>query len=174
MSTIIETNRILLRKFEIDDFEDLFTIGSNKAINKYTGEEALKTEQEAKDIINNVTLLDYRKHGYGRWATIYKPDNKLIGFAGLKYLDEVGETDIGFRFLPEYWGQGIGTEIATDILRYGFKQLKLNKIIAIADPKNIGSCKVITNIGMKFYKTDGYQGGDHQYNWYIIKNPNSP
>jgi RimJ/RimL family protein N-acetyltransferase len=171
MNTIIETERIIIREFILEDFEAVFEYGSNAAVNKYTGDISLKTKDEAKGIIKNINLKEYKKYGYGRWATIYKPTNKIIGFAGLKFLPEFNETDIGFRFLPEYWNKGIATEVAKPILNYGFKNFDLKRIIGIADPKNIGSCKVLEKIGMTFYKSAIYdETDDKKYNWYQIMN----
>ena len=101
-------------------------------------------------------------------SLIFKPENKIIGFAGLKYLPEFEKTDIGFRFLPEYWGKGIATEVSVAIIRYGFEILKLENIIGIADPMNIGSCRVLEKVGLKFYKFDTYNEDDKKYNWYQI------
>lgn len=171
MNTIIETNRVILRKFVLDDFEAVFEFGSNAVVNEYTGDVSLKTKEDAKRIIKNIYFKDYEKYGYGRWATIYKPTNKIIGFAGLKFLPEFNEIDIGFRFLPEYWNKGIATEVSKLILNYGFKNLDFKKIIGIADPKNIGSCKVLEKIGMTFYKSAIYdETDDKKYNWYQILN----
>jgi len=171
MNVILETDRILLREFEIEDYKEVFDFGSNKEVQKYTGDKAVESFDEAKEIIENINLPDYKKYGYGRWAAIFKPDNKLIGFAGLKFLEEFNETDIGFRFLPEYWGKGIATEVSKAIIDFGFNILKLNKIIGIADPENIGSCKVLTKIGMEFYKLDEYDDDGKKYNWYKLENP---
>ena len=178
MKPIIETNRIILREFTLDDIDAVFEFGSNKEVSKYTGEVALKNKTEAQNIIENINFKDYKEYGYGRWATIYKPTNKVIGFAGLKYLPEFDETDIGFRFLPEYWNKGIATEVSKEIIKYGFETLNLNKIIGIADPKNIGSCKVLEKIGLTFYKSDYYDEQDRidnkKYNWYqTIKQSNT-
>jgi len=160
---IIETKRTILREFREDDYQAVFEFGSNKEVNKYTGDIILESPQHAKEIIKNVWLSDYQKYAYGRWAVYYKPDNKIIGFAGLKYLPEVKETDIGFRFLPEYWGKGIATEVSIEIIKYGFEKLKLTKIIGIAMPENIASCKVLEKIGLKFEKTDSYDGDNGNY-----------
>ncbi len=169
MTLIIETKRLVLRKFTKDDFLDVYKFGSNKEVQKYTGDVLLKSIDEAKEIIKNVWFTDYKKYGYGRLAVVYKPENKVIGFAGLKYLPEFELTDIGFRFLPEYWGKGIATEASIPIIKYGFEVVKLNKIIGIADPKNIGSCKVLEKIGLSFYKSAIYDvTDDKKYNWYQI------
>jgi RimJ/RimL family protein N-acetyltransferase len=173
MKPIIETERIILREFTLDDIDAVFEFGSNKIVNEYTGDVSLKNKAEAKNIIENINFKDYKKYGYGRWAVVFKETNKVIGFAGLKLLPEFNETDIGFRFLPEYWNKGIATEVSKEIINYGFKNLKLKRIIGIADPKNIGSCKVLEKIGMTFYKSDFYDDADDKkYNWYEIKRLN--
>lgn len=176
MKPIIETERIILRKFTLEDIDAVFEYGSSDLINKYTGDVSLKEKIEAKNIIENVIFKDYKKYGYGRWAVVFKETNKVIGFAGLKFLPEFNETDIGFRFLPEYWNKGIATEVSKEIIKYGFENLNLNRIIGIADPKNTGSCKVLEKIGMAFYKTDYYDEQDRidnkKWNWYEVENMN--
>jgi RimJ/RimL family protein N-acetyltransferase len=168
-STIIETDRILVRKFTVNDFEAVFEFGSNLDVQKYTGDIIITSAEQAKSIILDIFQNDYKNYGYGRWATIYKPNNKIIGFAGLKYLLEFNETDIGFRFLPNYWNKGIATEISKLLLDYGFKHFDLKRIIGIADPKNIGSCRVLEKTGMNLYKYAIYDDtDDKKYNWYQI------
>jgi len=170
MGVIIETERIVLREFIEEDYKAVFEFGSNWDVLKYTGDKMLESPEQAREIITNVWYSDYKKYGYGRLAVVYKPKNKIIGFAGLKYLPELDETDIGFRFLPKYWGKGIATEVSIAIINYGFKTLKLEKIIGIAMAHNIGSCKVLEKIGLKFYKFDSYPNEDpnEKYNWYHL------
>lgn len=169
MTRIIETDRIILREFNIDDCKDVYDFNSNKEVQRYTGDKIMESLDEAKEVIKNVWLDDYQRYGYGRWATIYKPENRVIGFAGLKYIPEFDETDIGFRFLPAYWGQGLATEASIEIIKYGFEKLNLNRIVGIAVAENIGSCKVLEKIGLKFYKIDEYDGDGEAYNWYKIE-----
>jgi len=123
MDAIIETERIILREFAEDDFNAVFEFNSNIEVQKYTGDTILNYHEQAKRIITDVWLEDYKKYGYGRWAVIYKPDNKLIGFAGLKYLPEYDETDIGYRILPDYWGKGLMTEIGKEISPRGIFEI---------------------------------------------------
>jgi len=168
MNAIIETERLFLREFIIEDIPAAFELNANPVVQKYTGDTLIETIEQAADIINNVVLKDYKNYGYGRWAVIYKPDNKLIGFAGLKYLPEIGETDLGFRFLPQYWGKGIATEASREIIKYAFKNLAIDKIIGIAMPENIASCRVLEKVGLKQYKVAEYDGDGHNNNWYKI------
>jgi len=169
MGIKLETDRLILREFEENDFEAVFEFGSNLEVNKYTGDELVESTNMAKSIIKNVWFKDYKNYGYGRWAVIYKPENKIIGFAGLKYLPEFNETDIGFRFLPEYWNKGIATEVSKEIIKYGFEKIGLDRIIGIAMPKNLASCKILEKSGLKMYKTDNYDHGGEIYNWYKIE-----
>ena len=168
MAVKIETERLIIREFNDKDVEAIYNFGSNPEVNKYTGDKLIESLGEVKHIINNIWLKEYKKYGYGRWAIIYKPDNKVIGFAGLKYLPEFNETDLGFRFLPEYWNKGIATEASKEIIKYGFENFDLNRIIGIAMPENIGSCKVLEKSGLSFYKKDDYDGDGQVYNWYKI------
>lgn len=167
--TQLETDRLLLREFTLDDKEAVYEFGSNEEIHTYTGDAMIGSVEEAEDLIKNVWFEDYKNYGYGRFATIYKPDNRLIGFAGLKYLPEFGETDIGYRFLPKYWGKGLATEASRAIIDYGFEHLKLKRIIGIAMPENIGSWKVLEKVGLHYYKTDDYDGDGGAYRWYKIE-----
>ena len=88
MKTVIETDHMILRKFSIDDYQSIYEFGSNVEVQKYTGDEILTSPIQAKKIIKEVLFSDYKKYGYGRLAAIFKPENKIIGFAGLKYLPE--------------------------------------------------------------------------------------
>ena len=170
MKAIIETERTILRKFNEDDYQSVFEFGSNIKVHKYTGDDLLKSLDQAKKIIKDIWFSDYKIYGYGRWAVIYKPENKIIGFAGLKYLPELDQTDIGFRFLPQYWGKGIATEVSKEIIKYGFEKLGLEKIIGIAFPENIGSCRVLEKTGLEFYKKDTYSEDDNnKLNWYLLE-----
>ncbi|MCF6169110.1 GNAT family N-acetyltransferase [Lutibacter sp.] len=167
-NVLIETDRLILREFKLNDAQAVYNFASDVEVQEYTGDAILTKLNQAKEIIEHVWFSDYKKYGYGRWAVVYKPENKVIGFAGLKYLPELNETDIGFRFLPEYWGIGIATEVSREILKYGFETLKLEKILGIVMPKNIASFKVLEKLGFNFYKLDSYDGGGEKCNWYEI------
>lgn len=168
MTTIIETPRLILRRFTLEDALGVYEFGSNKEVQQYTGNKLLESPEEARELIENVFLKDYATYGYGRFAVIHKEDQKIIGFAGLKYIPEMDITDIGFRFLPEYWNKGIATEVSLEILAYGIKELQLKRIVGIAMPENGASCKVLEKIGLQFFKIDEYDGDGGAYRWYEL------
>jgi len=175
VKTLIETERLLLREITLDDKEELFKLHSDPEVQKYTGEPLVESIEEMEKAIK-ARISDYEKYGFGRWATILKNEMQFVGWAGLAYLPEFDEIDLGYRFLPEYWGKGIATEASHAILAYGFDQLKLRKIIAIAMKENKASFKVMEKVGMEFDKFAPYELGSEDAVWYwcdkklIIKN----
>jgi len=103
---ILETERLLLREFDEGDVGPFYRMGTDPDVTRYTGVGALTSPEHALEIMRAYPLADYRKYGYGRWACVWRPSGEVIGFAGLKYLADLGEVDIGYRLLPAYWGQG--------------------------------------------------------------------
>jgi len=165
VKTIIETERLLLREITLDDKEALFKLHSNPAVQKFTGEPVVESIDDIKKAIE-ARIINYKKYGYGRWATFLKDDMQFVGWAGLAYLPEFDETDLGYRFLPEYWGLGIATEASRAILNYGFDSLKLKKIIAIALKEHKASIRVMEKVGMEFDKFAPYEPGSENAIWY--------
>lgn len=167
-NTIIETERLILRELEAADCEDMLTLHSSPQVQKYTGEPVVNSLAEVKKSLEINTFADYKNHRFGRLAVIYKPDNKFIGWAGLKYLPEFDEVDIGYRYLNNYWGIGIATEASLALLKYGFESLKLKTIIAIAMKENKASIRVMEKVGMTFWKLAPYEEGEEDAVWYTV------
>ncbi|WP_462156693.1 GNAT family N-acetyltransferase [Pseudoalteromonas sp. GB56] len=160
MNILIDTPRLQMREFCMEDAEAVLAFNANEEVTRYTGDAGLvKTLEDAKKVISEIWLSDYSKYGYGRYALIHKADNKIIGFCGLKYDPELPGTDLGYRMLPEYWGQGLGYEAAKAAFDYGLETLKLTHIIAEADTANLGSIKIIENLG--FTLCDKYEKWGH-------------
>jgi ribosomal-protein-alanine N-acetyltransferase len=157
---ILQTARLLLREFDEADAEAFFALGSDPAIIRYTGDPGggLRSVEQALEVLRSRPLADYQKHGFGRWACVLKESGDVIGFAGLKYLDDLHEVDIGYRFLPACWGRGLATEAGRAVLDYGFKQLGLQRIIGLVDPDNIASVRVLEKLGFTFAAMIDYQG----------------
>jgi RimJ/RimL family protein N-acetyltransferase len=162
---LIETERLLFRKITRDDKEVLFKLHSSLVVQKYTGEPVVESIKEIETAIRE-RINNYKKYGYGRWAIILKNGMQFVGWAGLAYLPEFDEIDLGYRFLPEYWGSGIATEASHAILTYGFDTLKLKKIIAIAMKEHTASIRVMQKVGMVFDKLAPYEPGSRDAVWY--------
>ncbi len=142
-----ETERLTHRAFVPSDAESFYKLNSHPEVMRYTGEPPLQSVEEAKHAIENYP--DFEAVGYGRWACIHKESQEIIGFCGLKYLPELDFVDVGFRFFPEYWGQGLGTEACTASIEFGFSTLKLSRIVGLVLPENKASIRVLEKCGLR-------------------------
>jgi RimJ/RimL family protein N-acetyltransferase len=149
MHIVFETPRLFLRQFTEADAALILELNSDPEIVKYVHEPVLKTEEEAKNILVNIILPQY-KNNLGRWAMHIKGTQEFIGWCGLKYRPELDEIDLGYRLMQKAWGKGLATEAARHTLEYGFKTLNLNLITGRAHIENIASIKVLEKIGMDF------------------------
>ncbi|MBT8326222.1 MAG: GNAT family N-acetyltransferase [Bacteroidia bacterium] len=165
MTALIETKRLLIKQITLDYKEEMYKLHSNPLVQKYTGEPLVESMEEMEEGIKS-RIIDHNKYGFARWATILKSEMQFVGWAGLAYLPEFDEIDLGYRFFPEYWGLGIATEASHAILEYGFNKLKLKKIIAIALKENKASIRVMEKVGMEFDKLAPYEPGSVDAVWY--------
>ncbi|TVZ56512.1 RimJ/RimL family protein N-acetyltransferase [Lutibacter sp. Hel_I_33_5] len=177
MKFYLETERLILREVLDTDIEGMFTLDSNVEVHKYLGKKPIKSLEQAKKNLNFIRQ-QYQELGIGRFACIEKSTGDFIGWSGLKL--NVGEkealngftdfVDIGYRFIPKYWGKGYGYESAKACLEYGFTTMKYNTIYGAADIENIGSNKILQKIGLQFVNEFEFKGVD--VNWYELTKEN--
>jgi len=168
MKTILETNRLLLREFNISDADSFYELNLNPNVIKYTGNSAFKDIEEAKTFLKNYS--DYQKNGFGRWAIINKSTQKFLGWCGLKYDENLNETDIGFRFFEHFWNKGFATESAKACINYGFEKLNLKTTVGRAMKENMASIKVLEKIGLQYQRDfNGKEGVIYSIKNKIIK-----
>jgi RimJ/RimL family protein N-acetyltransferase len=160
MTTILETQRLLLRHLTMDDLDELFTLYQDPEIRKYFPEGVLNYEDTKEE-------LEWHMHGHpehpelGLWATIHKETGKFIGRCGLLPWEIDGRLEVEIAYLLDktFWHQGLAAEAAKGILQYGFGKLNLDRLICLIDPKNIASQNVARRIGMTLEKrVDGIDG----------------
>jgi ribosomal-protein-alanine N-acetyltransferase len=100
----------------------------------------------------------------GLWATIHKETGKFIGRCGLLPWEIDGRLEVEIAYLLDksFWHQGLATEAAQGILKYGFEKLYLSRLICLIDPENIASQRVAERIGMTLErKVDGIAGDNY-------------
>jgi RimJ/RimL family protein N-acetyltransferase len=158
----LETERLRLRFFTHDDLPVMFALNTDPDVIKYADTPA-KDIDEARQLLEEGPLYDYQIYGYGRFAVELKETGKVIGFCGIKYLPEIDLPEVGYRFLKEFWGKGIATEAAKACVEFAKNDLKVDKLVALIIPENIGSIKVAEKLGMTkgplihIYDVDAYQ-----------------
>ncbi|WP_276965660.1 GNAT family N-acetyltransferase [Chryseobacterium sp.] len=170
----IETERLILRKLEDDDFERVFLLDSNPEVMKYIGVLVLKDINESKKVISMIQK-QYEENGVGRFGVVEKESGLLIGWSGLKLLTH--ETngyknvlELGYRFLPESWGKGYATESGKASLEYGFNDLNAEVIYAYAHSEHDASNHILRKLG--FEKTSEFEEPDGICFWYELKREN--
>lgn len=144
----IETERTILRGLSPDDLDDLAAIVGNPQVMKYLDVDCKPLSREHAELIIESIVTGWEKRGFGRWAVICKEDNKFIGLAGFRSHEDVAEL---FYILDEpYWGKGLATEIAYDILKAGFEKHDFPRVVAFTRPANQASRRVMDKLGMSF------------------------
>ncbi|MDV2446268.1 GNAT family N-acetyltransferase [Elizabethkingia anophelis] len=163
-----------MRPFEERDAEGLFLLDSNPEVMKYVGG-VVSTEIEQSRQMIEFIQNQYKENGVGRLAVIEKSSNTLIGWSGLKYLTKEingmkNVYELGYRFLPEYWGKGYATETAIAALNYAFNEIKTDIVYAMAVTENVGSNHVLRKLGFEELGTF-LDDGDLCY-WYKLEKEN--
>ncbi len=164
----MHTERLILRPFTLEDAEEYFPLVSHPDVLRFTGEAPVSSLDEVRQILLTRPISDYAKYGFGRLACIDKTSGRLIGFSGLKYLPDLNEVDIGYRFLPNYWGKGYATESAKAIMDHMIPAHNLKRIIGLAYPENAGSINVLIKLGLSFEKKIKLDGMQEDLDFYSI------
>lgn len=140
------TDRLVMRAMTAADADAFFALNSHPEVMRHTGEPPIESVEAARQALERYP--DFDTVGYGRWGCVLRETGALIGFCGLKSLDDLDEVDIGYRFLPEYWGRGLATEACRASLAFGFDTIGLERIIGLVMPANVASIRVLDKCGM--------------------------
>ena len=167
----IETKRLTLRPITEVDAQDLFELDSNSNVHKFLGNNPVKHIDECRAYITSIQE-QYKAYGMGRLGIVLKETNEFIGWAGIKFEQNLRKEfdyyDVGYRLKQQHWGKGYATEAAIASLNYGFNDLKLREICAAADINHMASNTILKKIGMQHSGTFEFEGG--LCNWYKLTN----
>lgn len=158
------TKRLILRELRIDDANTLFKYWSDDEVTKYLNMEPFVTKQQTFRMIKVLSNLFKHEEGI-RWAIVRKEDNVTIGTCGFNSLIlKSSRGEVGYELGRIYWGNGYATESLKEILRYGFEEIKLNRIEAFTVPEAHKSINVLKKLGFKKEGTlKEYGYWDNQY-----------
>ena len=149
---ILSTKNLILREFALEDASFIVSLLNTPNWLKYIGDRNVHTNEDAKKFLINGPISSYKKHGFGFWLTELKRCNTPVGMCGLIKRETLKDIDIGFAFLPEYTKQGYGYEAAQATLDYAKNCLSIPRIVAITNPDNIASIKLLNKLGLSFEK----------------------
>jgi ribosomal-protein-alanine N-acetyltransferase len=173
-----ETDRLLCRPLQANDAPEMLALDSDPAVRRYLGGIGGPQAFSLTDSLATIQFIQdqYIANGIGRWAVLLRATGEFMGWAGLKLVagpvnGQHNFYDLGYRFRPQYWGQGYGYEAAQAWLNYGFATLALPRICAYADVDNAGSRRILEKIGLQpgnLFVENGTRCA-----WYEARNPAS-
>ena len=150
--SVIETERLILREFVLEDAPFIFELLNSPGWLKYIGPRGVTGLKEAGKYITVMMMPGYEKYGFGFYMMVRKNDGAEMGMCGLIKRDSLEDVDIGFAILPEYEGNGYTSEAAAATLVYARDTLNLKRIAGITVSYNKGSIKLMEKLEMKFEK----------------------
>jgi len=150
MNIVCETERLILREFDLSDAGEFYALNNDPEVMRYTADRVFATIEESAALIRN--YKEYDKTGYGRWTVVLKETNEVLGWCGLKYIESVQEVDLGYRLHRRYWNKGYATEASKAALAIGFEHYGLSLIVGRTMTDNLPSRRVLEKIGMDYWK----------------------
>jgi [ribosomal protein S5]-alanine N-acetyltransferase len=149
MEEILQTERLRLRKFSLDDALFMMNLTNTEDWLKNIGDRNTGSEELARQYLENGNIKSYRERGYGGYLVELKETGEPVGMCGLFKRDVFDHPDIGFAFLPVHYGKGYGFEAASAVLKYALEELRLPKVLGITLPSNTGSIRLLEKIGLR-------------------------
>ena len=175
-NVILETDRLILRAWEITDLDDFFEYASVEGVGEKAGWEHHKSKDKSLEILK--MFIEEKKV----FAIVLKENQKVIGSIGIEELSEELDKDLdnllgrelGYVLNKDYWNKGIMKEAISKVVDYCFNTLKLNFLMASYFNHNIASKKVLENLNFKFYKDiiieTGYNNIKEKSTLMLLKN----
>jgi RimJ/RimL family protein N-acetyltransferase len=149
---ILETERLMLRQFSTDDAEFILELLNEPSFIQNIGDRNVRTLDDACAYITNGPVASYATNGFGLYAVVSKETQEIIGMCGLIKRDALENVDIGYAFLPRFWSRGYALEAARAVKAYARDAIGLKRLVAITDPANEGSIRVLEKLGLRFEK----------------------
>ena len=156
-SSFPASERLSYRPIKLDDLDWLVEMRTAEPVARYLGGSRLQNREALSERMK--FYIECRdKYGIGMSIMSLKATGEQIGTSGLQPLEDTGEIEVGYNMSERFWGRGYGTECALHWLSYGFDNLGLTRIVAIAHPDNVGSWRIMEKCGMTFEKREQHYG----------------
>lgn len=156
----IETERLILRRFVIEDTHSMFTNwASDPIVTHFLTWPAHESIEDTREILND-WILKYDRRNFYQWAIVCKDNNEPIGaISVVHYDDKVEMVDIAYCIGQKWWSQGYTSEALQGVVMFFFEVVKVNRIEACFDVRNLNSERVMKKCGLR------YEGTKRQSEW---------
>lgn len=150
MAIELNTHRLTLREFVLDDAPFIVELLNQPSFLQFIGDKNVRTRDDAEAYMKSGPIDSYHRNGFGLYLVELKENRNPIGMCGLLKRDSLSNADLGFAFLPEYWGKGYASEAAAAVLAHAREHLRLSNLLAITNPDNDASIRVLERLGFQF------------------------
>ena len=144
---VFETNRLIVRQFEAGDGDAFFSINGDPEVMKYI--RPAKTREACDQFLHEVLLLNREGFCLNRFAVVEKESGQFVGTFALIPVGDSRDIQIGYAFLPKYWGLGFAKELTRAGISYFFRERKEDRLFAISRSENESSHKVLLACGFR-------------------------
>jgi RimJ/RimL family protein N-acetyltransferase len=167
----LRTERLHLREMTWDDAEPLAALNGDPEVMRYLGG---PIGREASDEYIVRSLESWKRHGFGKFTMADRSTQQFVGWVslGCGHPALPDDVEIGWRLAARCWGQGLATEGTRAVLAAAFDVLGLDRIVAIADSRNVASIAVMQRLGMGFH-SDDMQAYGHDVTIYEVRRVDS-
>lgn len=144
----LASERLLLRRFTPADLPLLSELNADPEVMRHLG--GAVDSERTRAMLDTRILRYYEENpGLGIWATLLRDSGECIGFHLLNHIQGESLIQVGYRLFVRHWGKGYATEMSMALLDYGYRQLRLPRIVAIADLANHASQRVLLKAGLR-------------------------
>jgi [ribosomal protein S5]-alanine N-acetyltransferase len=159
-ATVLETARLTLRRLTVDDAPFILGLLNEPSFVRFIGDKRVRTLDDAREYIEQGPMASYEQHGFGLYLTSLTQEDTPIGICGLLKREVLDDVDIGFALVPPFWSQGYAHEAATAVLDYGRNVLRLERVVAVANPDNAASIRLLEKLGLRFSRMARLAAGE--------------
>jgi RimJ/RimL family protein N-acetyltransferase len=156
MQILLETERLILRRLTEDDLDNLVELDSDPEVMRYLSDgPATPRDVIERDILPRCLGSYEGSAGFGVWAAIEKAGGDFLGWISLRSHDDSppGEVELGYRLRRAAWGKGYATEGSRALIRKGFTELGMRRVVATTYEYNLASRRVMERLGMSHVRS---------------------
>jgi [ribosomal protein S5]-alanine N-acetyltransferase len=152
VSTVLQIDGFTMRPLRSTDIDTLVAIWADPEVTRFLPSRGVPIPKERTEKALQFFIEHWQQRGYGVWAIVHDRSSHMVGYCGLRYLDELDEVEVLYGLAKAYWGRGIATQATKASISYGLNVANLHQIIAMALPENQASRRVIEKAGLRYEK----------------------
>src|SRR4051812_35177350 len=149
-SAVLETDRLRLRRLSVDDVDFILRLLNEPSFIQNIGDKGVRSIEDARAYILNGPIASYEKFSFGLYLVETKESGAPAGICGLLQRDVLEDVDIGYALVPEFWSRGYALEAASGVMSYASRELRLKRVVAITNPDNEGSIRLLEKLGFRY------------------------